>query len=431
MSTNKTFCAIPFMGPMVDTTRKIRACCMTNERVSGGIKIKDQPALAGETTLMDAWNSEHVIDMRKKMINNELVESCNGCYFQEQIGKTSNRQHSIIEWTDKLGKEKFDKIIETIIKNDFISTDTPTYLDLRLGNLCNLKCRMCNPWNSSQIAKEHFELFENNEKYKKLWIQIVGKNINIPEEETPWYESNFFWDEIISFIPNLKKVYLTGGEPTLIENNFRFMQEIINQGYAEQIVLFFNINCTNVNSRFLNLISQFKRVEINASVDGIGATNDYIRFPSKWKQIEKTLNQLAELNNVHLNITPTLTIYNTLECDNIILFAKELSLKHKRRIGVDYSFNRGNDALNSTLIDLKYRQPVINRLGDLLKDPWVNHVALTRNAVESLIGLLSSTYSGDTVKYIEIFKDFTEVLDESREQNFKETFPELYKIMYE
>jgi hypothetical protein len=42
---------------------------------------------------------------------------------------------------------------------------------------------MCNPWNSSQIAKEHVDLFENNEKYKKLWTQIVGKNFNLLEEE--------------------------------------------------------------------------------------------------------------------------------------------------------------------------------------------------------------------------------------------------------
>jgi len=402
---------------------------MTNEKASG-IVIDGEPALAGKTTLMTAWNSEYVKNIRKKMVAGELVEPCKGCYYQESVGKTSNRQHSIIEWTGKLGKEVLDKKVQDVIDNDYVSDSPPVYLDLRLGNLCNLKCRMCNPWNSTQIAKEHFELYDNNQSYKKLWHMLSAHNPTYLKNETDWYESNFMWEEIESFIPHLRKVYLTGGEPTLIEGNFRFMQTIIDKGYADQIVLFFNVNCTNINSKFLNLIKQFKKVDINASLDGVGETNDYIRYPSKWTQIEKTINLIAELPNVELNITPTLTAYNALECDKIILFAKELSLKHNRRVGVDYSFNRGNDALNATIINISHRQPVIDRLKELLNDPWVVKERLTKNAVEGLLGVMSSSIPNekDMQKY---FKEITGILDTSRGQSIKDTFPDLYKIIYE
>ena len=427
---NKTFCAIPFLGVMVDTNQKIRYCCMTTGKLSG-INIDGKPALASKVKLMDAWNSEEVKDVRRKMANGETVPACESCYFQESMGKTSNRQHSIIEWNGKLGKDKLDELIKEVIENDFASPNTPVYLDLRLGNLCNLKCRMCNPWNSSQIAKEHFDLFENNTEYKAIWTKHAGSNPTYLTEENDWYESNFLWEEIESFLPHLKKVYLTGGEPTLIEGNFRFMQTCIDKGYADKVVLFFNINCTNINSRFLNLIKQFKKVDINASVDGVGATNDYIRYPSKWSQIEKTLNQLAALPNVELNITPTLVLYNALECDKIILFAKELSIKHNRRIGIDYSFNRGNDSLNANIIDLAHRLPVIERLKALLNDPWVTNVRLTKNAVEALIGILSTDADLNTPELLKLFKQLTEIYDTSREQSFKDTFPELYQIIYE
>ena len=402
---------------------------MTNEKVTG-IQVDGSPALAGETKLMDAWNSDYVKDVRRKMINGEPVPMCSGCYYQESVGKTSNRQHSINEWNGKLGKAQFAKTVNDVVENDFESPSAPVYLDLRLGNLCNLKCRMCNPWNSSQIANEHFELYENDEQYKELWQRLTGKKSIYLKNETDWYESNFLWEEIESFIPNLRKVYLTGGEPTLIEGNFKFMQSIIDKGYADQIVLFFNLNCTNINNRFLNLIKQFKKIDINASIDGVGETNDYIRYPSKWSQIEKTINLIAEMPNVELNITPTLTAYNALECDKIILFAKELSIKHNRRVGVDYSFNRGNDSLNATIIDLEHRLPVVNRLKELLKDPWVQQVPLTRNTVEGLIGILSTEQQN--VDYlVTTFKEITEVYDKSREQDFKSTFPELYKIVYD
>jgi sulfatase maturation enzyme AslB (radical SAM superfamily) len=146
------------------------------------------------------------------------------------------------------------------------------YLDLRLGNLCNLKCRMCSPFNSSQIAKEHMELEKKDEAYKVVWAKTFGRFDPRITEVQSWFERDYLWDQIIDLIPSLKKVYMTGGEPTLIQNNFKFMNECIRKGRRD-IVLFFNTNCTNVNKKFTSLIGQFGRVNINASVDGSGVSN--------------------------------------------------------------------------------------------------------------------------------------------------------------
>jgi glutamate-1-semialdehyde 2,1-aminomutase len=113
-------------------------------------------------------------------------------------------------------------------------------------------------------------------------------------DDQQWFDHDIMWDQVISLIPTLKKVYMTGGEPTLIKNNFKFMKKCIDEGRTD-IVLFFNTNCTNINKQFLELISQFKQVNINASMDGIGIVNEYIRAPSDWKQISENIEKLAIL----------------------------------------------------------------------------------------------------------------------------------------
>ena len=239
------------------------------------------------------------------------------------------------------------------------------------------------------------------------------------------------WDEIISFLPTLEKVYMTGGEPTLIESNLRFMQTCIDLGYADKLVLFFNINCTNINPKFLKLLTQFKNVIINASIDGVAETNEYIRYPSNWKQLDKNLNLLAGLKNIELNFSPTLTLYNVLECDNIIHYVKDLSLKHSRRIGIDYLFNSGVSVFNSTLLTVEDRAEVAERIKLLLDDPWIKEHKLSHGSIQGLVGILTSPQDQEADVHIADFLKITQIYDKSRNQLFADTFPKLASILNE
>jgi sulfatase maturation enzyme AslB (radical SAM superfamily) len=290
---------------------------------------------------------------------------------------------------------------------------------------------MCNPWNSTQIAKEHFDLYEDNKQYQALWNKKAGANPIYLKEKNEWYESDILWDEIISMIPNLRKVYMTGGEPTLVEGNFKFMEKVIELGYQDRIILFFNMNCTNVNKRFLELIRQFKIVKINASLDGVGAANDYIRYPSKWDQIAENFEKLAQEPNVELRVSPCLTAYNALEGEKIFYYIDEVSKKYNRSVGMDYLMNSGLDSLNSTILPWDIRQQALIRvlkLGTnirLMSEPGV------RDSFNGLVGILSSPQEANAAQLIEEFKVYTEALDQSRSQRLADVFPEVYKALYE
>jgi sulfatase maturation enzyme AslB (radical SAM superfamily) len=375
--------------------------------------------------LKDAWNSNELRKMRLAMINGEKLEGCNVCYLQESSGRTSNREYANEEWFDKLGEKTIESRVDQAILNAGEIDFSVAYLDLRLGNLCNLKCRMCSPFNSSQIAKEHLNLEQRDSAYKVVWASTFGKFDSRFNDMQEWFDKDVLWDQIIDMIPSLKKVYMTGGEPTLIENNFKFMQACIDKGRTD-IVLFFNTNCTNVNKKFTSLISQFDRVNINASIDGVGNVNDYIRAPSKWSQISRNIETLAEIPNVHLGVTPTVQIYNIFNLVKMLDWVQSLNKKYNRRIFIDFLINVHPHHLAVGILPDDIRHRVAIELIDYKNTYFHKHTpSLTLNSVNGIIGLLQQSRKEDWKEQLVKFKIYTNSLDKERNQSLSSISEEL------
>ena len=64
------------------------------------------------------------------------------------------------------------------------------------------------------------------------------------------YDENF-WNDLEKYLHRINLLYLTGGEQTLVEGNYNFLQGLIDKGYAKNISLVFNTNATNFQQRFL------------------------------------------------------------------------------------------------------------------------------------------------------------------------------------
>lgn len=422
-----TFCAIPFVSMVVNTDASIQPCCMM-KRNTHRLKSDQGVNLTIKDKLADAWNSQEMKKIRTAMVNGESLEGCKVCYLQESSGRTSNRQFSNGEWSKKVN---LYKLIDQAVLNGGELDYSIAYLDLRLGNLCNLKCRMCSPFNSSQIAKEHIELEQKDSKYKTVWAKSFGIFDKRIMDVQPWFDGDLLWDQIIDLIPDLKKVYMTGGEPTLIQNNFKFMEECIRQGRRDML-LFFNTNCTNVNKKFTNLIGQFGQVNINASVDGTGIVNDYIRAPSNWDQISKNVETLAQMPNVHLGVTPTVQTYNVFNLIDTLKWVDGLNAKYKKRIFIDFLINVHPAHLSVSILPDDIRTKVAN---DLIayRDANFNQFTpeLTRNSVNGIIGLLQKPRALDWEEQMRRFKDYTHSLDVERNQSIRAVSTELADLIDE
>ena len=382
--------------------------------------------MAAEDKLADAWNSTAMQDIRKAMLNGEKVTACKLCYFQESIGKKSYREMHNSEWQDKAGAE-IERRIEESKKNNYKISSPAFYLDLRLGNLCNLKCRSCNPYNSSQIYKETVQLLKEDPEFNTVYTKNFG---DTPPETSPWFEKDEFWDEIIAAIPNIRKVYLTGGEPTLIEKNYKFLTACVDSGYSKNIFLMFNTNCTNIQDRFLDLLPHFEFVLINASIDGLGSTNEYIRFLSRWETVDRNFQRLLRAKgNIQMGVTPVIQVYNILTITELLEYVEKSILQSGKKIIVDFLYATHPNFIDISILQTSIKDIAAKRLEGFRKksisygtEPFIT------NSIDSCLNLLRGAGNGSSEQLTD-FIAYTKSLDRNRKQSFQKQFPELQTLL--
>ena len=421
-----TFCVHPWVNLEVYNTGTYDFCCIAKTSHLTG---EDGEILQVEKhTPKEAWNAKSLRQIRKDMLDGKKLDICKNCWYQESIGKESYRKRHNNEWTHRLGKEEIQRRVRYSVDNDYYVDTPPDYLDLRLGSICNLKCRMCNVWNSNQIEKEHLKLKTNN-MYADIWSRQYGRDVNITPLSNEWLEAESFWEQLHEYIPTLKKVYFTGGEPTLVQSNYSFMEEMIDQGFQNKIDLFFNTNCTNVQPRWLETLSKFKNVQINASIDGVGPVNDYIRAPSNWSAIYKNFIDMANLRNVRLDISPVIQTYNILDIGNILNLAQETSHKTGKIVDVDFLLCNSPFHLDPLNLDDNVRTTAFLKL-QKWQDSWIYKKSpITKNSIDSYLTLLESERNIKWKQNMEDFWNITSIHDKNRNQSFEKSIPELYGLL--
>ncbi len=77
-----------------------------------------------------------------------------------------------------------------------------------------------------------------------------------------WHENPQFWEQVFDQIPNIRQLYFAGGEPLLIKEHRRLLEEIIDRGYADQISLRYNTNGLLINEEIISVWQKFKKVKL-------------------------------------------------------------------------------------------------------------------------------------------------------------------------
>ncbi len=295
---------------MIDTNGAVKLCCVAEDPT---VKDEGRHMTVKDKNLSELWNDPYMQDVRRRMLEGKYVKDCGQCYRKERRGEFSFRQRV------NEGQQLHDPQI--VVK------DLPHYLDIRFGNLCNLKCRMCTGMYSKKFGEELETIADKDEQFRLL-APDSAKSYTFD-----WYENPNFWEDLKNYMPFVKLIYLTGGEPTLVQGNYDFLQQLIDKGFAENISLVFNTNVTNFQQRFLDTINQFKKVTLNLSIDGVEGVQEYIRYPSKWNHIQKNMNLLMEKVRVsqtkfHLVFTPTVSILNVANFKTFIEWAYNFALNN-------------------------------------------------------------------------------------------------------
>ena len=389
---SKTFCVLPFMHLATNASGNYRICCNSTPGKNQILDEQGKSMNLARHDIEDVWNSEFYQAIRKQLLNNERPEICQRCFSEEDAGVKSSRQSFNEGW--------YREDVDTSIVQSKMDI---RYIDLRLGNLCNLTCRMCNPYASSQWIKEWNDVVETaelvpNEKLDQSETERLSK--------MDWFENQKVWDNIAKIADSIEEIYLTGGEPTLAVKQYDLFEYLHSNNLSKKIRLKYNTNLTNIPDEMLTHWKKFKTIKINASIDAVGELDRYVRYPSAWSKIEENFKKLRELDNVRLQIHSTIQTYNILDLDKLYKWADSIEFS-------DVYLNILNHpkCLNIKVLPSEIKNQVEKKLAPYMDRP----------KVKQMIDYMNSEDWYQT--HWKEFMAYTNKLDESRNENILEVVP--------
>jgi len=388
-------CILPWISIETTPLGQMRVCCLSNENIRDS---NENDLLIENTTLSEAFNSDYMVNLRKAFINGEKPQSCNRCWAEENSGRTSKRQNS---WY------RLNNLVQHI---DFTNPDSGDliFLDLKLGNICNLKCRICGSFSSSKWAQEEIEI-------NKAYPMGFHRPANDFLKQGQWPRKvDAFWSDLSSLLPHIRYLEFTGGEPFLISEHFDFLQSAVDSGYAQNIEIHYNTNGTQFPEHAPEIWKQFKLVEIALSIDDMGSRFEYQRYGAKWDVVVENLQKFRELRSNNSNIVLQLCL--TVNSLNFYYIDEILNWVPHQMFNYHY-LNVVHDPPNFC----------IKNLNKVAKDKITNKLTQASipdqfsEEIKNLINFMNSGTDGDCIDLVRVLKDS----DTFRKQNLKDHHPEI------
>ena len=325
--TSKTFCPLPWIHLATRPNGDVRVCCTANASGAGDTDSKQVGLVTNNNTVMnlqdyslaEVWNSDYMKSVRLQMLDNHVPTSCTKCFEEESNGIVSKRQWETVVWKERLD---IDAIVDSTSVDGSLPVNIP-YFDLRLGNMCQLKCVMCSPHDSSSWIKEWRLQYP---KYKTIELKTDQRwDSNF---DYTWYQKSTFLEDMRSNAYNIRELYFAGGEPLLIPEHYKILEFMVETGAAKLCVLRYNSNGLELPEKLFELWNHFKEVKFNFSIDDVGKRNDYIRYPSKWDDVVANLERLDDTpNNITVNIACAVQLLNVLNIPELVHWKESKNFK--------------------------------------------------------------------------------------------------------
>lgn len=249
LKDNPYFCAKPFYSTEISQQGLYSWCCHWDD---------------------DRYTKEDFDNFDRSIFyGDNPIKECNFCYNVEKYRPNSERIT--------------DSVYSLFQKRELFNTKND-YMILRLDNVCNVACRMCNEGNSSLFSKK------------------IGKSLvyEIPDED---------WVYIREDLKKVKHITLFGGE-TFLSRRLIEMLNIDHQ--IENIGI--QTNCTVYKPEILDKLSEIDIVDLGLSIDGIGSVNEYTRWPSKWDRVTANLEKFFKYD-FNFIVNPVINIYTAFYMD--------------------------------------------------------------------------------------------------------------------
>ena len=405
----QSICSLPWTAVETTPNGEARVCCLSNTLIT---QPNGHPYNLKDHTLQEMFESDYMKNLRQNFLDGKKPSTCNKCWSVEQAGGKSKRilAYDMLEYTKVFNKIDYEDI----------NPKTIQFLDLKLGNICNLKCRICGSWSSSKWAQEQLDYLKadgiskedqkKSEHYRQLQMGQWPRKTEI------------FWDELENYLPGVKYFEFTGGEPMMIQEHFDVLRKSVELGYSKNQMIHYNTNGTQYPEKeILELFPHFKSVHVAFSVDDIEEKFEYQRYPAKWDEVNENIDKWDNIKkDVPTITTQVCCTVNVLNVLNLVTMGQWILTKNFD----SWFFNMVHEP----------RHMSITALPKLVKEK-VKEKVLNNNLPQRMYNELKSAINRiDQYDVMDMrgFKSFRKEIDRTdlyRNQNFAKTFPELNQML--
>tara|TARA_B100000424_G_scaffold82247_2_gene61613 strand:- start:2058 stop:3305 length:1248 start_codon:yes stop_codon:yes gene_type:complete len=397
---NNNFCALPYTHVAIEANGDLLPCCMgktlTDEK-ENKINLKNN-------TLETIIKSK----ARKKMVEsfnkNLQFSNCNACWQNKSIHSPRvnySTNPETIEFTEKAmrGELLFPKL---------------TWLEIKPGNRCNLKCRICGTHNSSSWADDVYNIWYENKNIKETSLYRYMQDCNWITDPHKWK----FGDSL----NDIKTIHIMGGEPFMVPEHLTFLKNLTEKIDTSKVKLWYNTNGTfPITKKYLDIMKKFEYIVIGCSIDDIGLRMEYQRKNANWTNVVNNINQFYDIqrknNNFNIIIDLTTSIFNVYYIDEIYdaMLNKKWVFPSNHHHYVDHH----DSPYNIRTLNFSQKQKI--------KDKLFKSKLQSTNLIKNIINFMEKdlwTEEIEKLRRTNIIK-----LDKIRHEKFNTIFPEMAEIL--
>jgi sulfatase maturation enzyme AslB (radical SAM superfamily) len=401
----------PFTGLATREDGAVKVCC------------RSQPVgWIQDNTLEDIWNNSTMREVRKKILCGERPDVCKPCFDLEDQGVESLRQRHI---SGIIPEARINLYPNTIL-DEVLPFEFPT-MEIKLNNLCNLKCRMCNPLDSTSW-QDWDTVVPFYKKENNYLVPTIEGLVNKPGQYIgPFDNTNNWWDSFEKLLPYFRRVEFAGGEPLMDPQHYKILDML--KPYGKNIEIKYATNGTTLGiskgRTIYNYWPYFRSVAVNVSIDGIHDVYNYIRGNGDFSQVEANIREIQKIPNVSRVVGAF-----TAQAGNILQAAECIDY-FINTMGIVFYSHRVSypSCLSAQVLPNDLKELAIKRLQDvtLHVESWK---AVKKNP---LLGKITHQQIQDNIKYLQAkdqnslwqnFLDFNFALDSRRNQSLLDAVPE-------
>lgn len=398
-------------------------------REDGAIKIccRSQPiGWIQESSIEQVWNSDAMKQVRRQVLCGERPDVCKPCFDLEDQGVESLRQRHINGVIPEARINLYPDALDSLVEDYAMPFEFPT-MEIKLNNLCNLKCRMCNPLDSTSwqdwdqvkpfYAKENNYLVPTVDRLTRKPGQYIG----------PFDDTDNWWSSFEKLLPYFRRVEFAGGEPLMDPQHYRILEML--KPYGKNIEIKYATNGTTLgigNGRTVHdFWPHFRSVAVNVSMDGIHSVYDYIRSNSDFSTVEENIKEFHSFKNVSRIVGAF-----TAQAGNILQAADCIDYFINKMNIVFYSHRVSYpNCLSAQVLPRPLKEVAIERLeavskrvpnfANVKKYPILEKI--TQQQIQDNINYLKAK---DQTNLWQDFLEFNHLLDSSRRQSLLDAVPE-------